>query len=226
MITTLDVMTGGRYETIMGAGWNEPEYIGYDLMEKGRGLPEAGERVTRLKETVQIIRGLFDNEVFNFDGKYWTLKDAVNVPGPMQKPMRLSVGARQQRMISIAAKYADGMNGSGNMDAIKSYLKILEPELEKNGRKMSDFFLHGFTTVTPMRSKAETDELLKKIAKGKPINEVADDLFVGTPDVLVEKLRACGDLGMKMMIVIPRSNKLPEIKETCVLLRDEVFRQL
>ncbi len=93
------------------------------------------------------------------EGKYWTLKDAVNVPGTVQKPMRLSVGARQRRMISIAAKYADGMNGSGNMNAIKGYLKILEPDLEKNSRKMRDFYLHGFTTITPTKNKAETDEL-------------------------------------------------------------------
>jgi len=226
MITTLDIMTGGRYVTIIGAGWNEPEYTGYDLMGKGAGMPSAGERVTRLKEAVQILRGMFDNEVFSFEGKYWTLKDAHNIPGPVQRPMRLSVGARQGRMISIAAKYADGMNGSGNMNAIRGYVKLLEPELDKNGRKMRDFYLHGFTTITPTKSKAETDQLLKKIAKDRPLNEVADDVFVGTPDVLVEKLRAVEDLGVKMMIVIPRSSRLPEIKEMCLALRDEVFARL
>jgi len=226
MVTTLDVMMRGRYETIIGAGWNEPEYKGYDLMGEGVGMPEAGERVTRLKETVQILRGMFDSEVFSFEGKYWTLKDAVNVPQTIQRPMRLSIGARQPRMISIAAKYADGMNGSGNMTAIKSYHKILEPELEKNERKMRDFYLHGFATITPTKSKAETDAVIKKIAKDKPVKEVADDVFVGTPDILIEKLRACSDLGLKMMIAIPRSDKLPEMKETCAVLRDEVFRRL
>jgi alkanesulfonate monooxygenase SsuD/methylene tetrahydromethanopterin reductase-like flavin-dependent oxidoreductase (luciferase family) len=226
MITTLDVMTGGRYETIIGAGWNEPEYLGYDLMGKGAGMPVASERVTRLKEATQILRGMFDNEVFSFEGRYWKLKDAVNVPRTVQRPMRLSIGARQRRMISIAAKYADGMNGSGNMNAIKSYINILEPELEKNGRKMRDFYLHGFTTITPTKTKAETDELLKKIAKDKPVSEVAGDVFIGTPEVLIEKLHACGDLGLKMMIVIPRSSNVQEIKDTCEVLRDEVFRQL
>jgi alkanesulfonate monooxygenase SsuD/methylene tetrahydromethanopterin reductase-like flavin-dependent oxidoreductase (luciferase family) len=226
MITTLDVMTGGRYETIIGAGWNEPEYLGYDLIGKGEGMPKASERVTRLKEAVQILRGMFDNEVFSFEGKYWKLRDAVNVPRTVQRPMRLSVGARQRRMISIAVKYADGMNGSGNMNAIKDYVKILEPELEKNGRKMRDFYLHGFTTITPTKAKAETDELLKKIAKDKPVSDVASDVFVGTPEVLVEKLRTCRDLGLKMMIVIPRSSNVREIKGTCEILRDEVFCQL
>ena len=138
MITTLDVMTGGRYETIIGAGWNEPEYLGYDLMGSGAGMPKAGERVSRLKEAIQIMRGMFDNEVFSFNGKYWELKEAVNVPQPIQRPMKISVGARQPRMISIAAKYADGMNGSGNLNSIKGYLKILEPELRRNGRKIED----------------------------------------------------------------------------------------
>jgi alkanesulfonate monooxygenase SsuD/methylene tetrahydromethanopterin reductase-like flavin-dependent oxidoreductase (luciferase family) len=226
MITTLDVMTGGRYETILGAGWNEPEYLGYDLMGGGAGMPEAGERVTRLKEATQILRGMFDNEVFSFEGKYWKLKEAVNVPRPVQRPMRLSVGARQPRMISIAAKYADGMNGSGNINAIRGYLKTLIPELEKNGRKMRDFYLHGFATITPTKTKAKTDELLKKIAKDKPVKDLVDDVLVGTPDVLVEKLRVLGDLGLKMMIVIPSSNKLGVIKETCAVLRDEVFHRL
>jgi hypothetical protein len=118
------------------------------------------------------------------------------------------------------------MNGSGNMNAIRGYLKTLVPELEKNGRKMRDFYLHGFTTITPTKTKAEMDEILKKIAKDKLVKEVADDVFVGTPDVLVEKLRACSDLGLKMMIVIPRSGKLGEIKETSAVLRDEVFHRL
>jgi alkanesulfonate monooxygenase SsuD/methylene tetrahydromethanopterin reductase-like flavin-dependent oxidoreductase (luciferase family) len=226
MITTLDVMTGGRYETIIGAGWSEPEYKGYDLMGEGSGMPEAGERVSRLKEAVQILRGMFDNEVFSYEGKYWKLTDAVNVPAPVQKPMRISVGARQRRMISIAAKYADGMNGSGNINAVKDYLKILEPELEKKGRKMRDFYLHGFATITPTKSKVETDAIVKKIAKDKPANEVAEDVFVGTPEVLIEKLRTIEDGGYKMMIVIPRSGKVSEIKETCAVLRDEVFKKL
>ncbi len=41
-VSTLDRMSGGRYELLIGAGWNEPEYTGYDLMERGRGMPSAG----------------------------------------------------------------------------------------------------------------------------------------------------------------------------------------
>jgi hypothetical protein len=58
------------------------------------------------------------------------------------------------------------------------------------------------------------------------VKEVAEDVFVGTPDILIEKLRAVEDGGYKMMIVIPRSGKVQDIKETCTTLRDKVFKQL
>jgi alkanesulfonate monooxygenase SsuD/methylene tetrahydromethanopterin reductase-like flavin-dependent oxidoreductase (luciferase family) len=226
MISTLDNMTGGRYETILGAGWNEPEYKGYDLMERGRGMPEAGERVTRLKEAVQILRGLFDNECFRYEGKYWKLDDAYNVPQPVQKPMRISIGARQPRMISIAAKYGDGMNGSGNLYAIQGYMKHLEPELEKNRRKISDFYLSGFSNVTITKSDEDSEAIYKKMAKDKPIEDLRKNEFVGTAENLIKKLREAEDLGVKMMIVIPRANKIPELKENVAKLRDEVFQRL
>jgi alkanesulfonate monooxygenase SsuD/methylene tetrahydromethanopterin reductase-like flavin-dependent oxidoreductase (luciferase family) len=226
MISTLDVMTGGRYETIVGAGWSEPEYRGYDLMGEGRGMPPAGERVTKLKETVQILKGMFDDEVFSFKGRYWRLEEAVNVPGPVQRPMRISVGARQGRMIRIAARYADGMNGSGNLRAIRGYVKTLVPELKVAGKRMGDFFLSGFTTFTLTRSEAETEAVLARVARGRSLEEVRDDFFVGTPEVLVGKLRECADLGIRMMIVIPMSSRVEEIESTAERLRDEVFSQL
>jgi hypothetical protein len=91
---------------------------------------------------------------------------------------------------------------------------------------MKDFYLHGFATITPTKSDEETEAMVKKIAKDKPIKEVANDVFVGTPEVLVEKLRTVEDLGYKMIIAIPRSGKLTEIKENCTVLLDEVFRRL
>ncbi len=89
-VSTLDRMSGGRYELLIGAGWNEPEYLGYDLMERGRGMPSAGVRVDRFKETLQILRGMFDNDVFSYEGRYWTLRDAINLPPTVQKPMTSS----------------------------------------------------------------------------------------------------------------------------------------
>ena len=83
-IATLDQMTNGRYELLIGAGWNKPEYEGYDLMEKGRGMPSAKERVDRFEEALQILRGMLHNETFSYEGKYWKLNNAINIPQPIQ----------------------------------------------------------------------------------------------------------------------------------------------
>ncbi|MCE7735593.1 MAG: LLM class flavin-dependent oxidoreductase, partial [Candidatus Heimdallarchaeota archaeon] len=109
-IATLDVMLNGRYELLLGAGWNAPEYEAYDLMEGGRGMPSGKERVDRFEEAIQIIKSLLHNDITNFDGEFWKLKEALNFPHPIQNPMRISVGCEKPRMMNITAKYASGIN--------------------------------------------------------------------------------------------------------------------
>jgi alkanesulfonate monooxygenase SsuD/methylene tetrahydromethanopterin reductase-like flavin-dependent oxidoreductase (luciferase family) len=229
MTATLDQMTGGRYELILGAGWSEPEYEGYDLMEKGRGMPSAGERVSRLKESVDILRGMLDNEVFSYDGKYWKLKEAVNVPQPVQKPFRISVGARQPRMIKITAKYADGINSSGNLQNISRILGHYHKNLEALGKTVDDVFISGFApSVYLMKNEAEYEETLQKWkARGTDINVSREYDFIGTPEVLIEKWRRAMDMGMKMSIINVRpSTTIPENTEMLSRFKDEVASQL
>ena len=65
-IATLDQMTNGRYECLIGVGWNEQEYLGYDLMEQGRGMPSAGQRVSRFEEALKIIKLMLTREEVDF----------------------------------------------------------------------------------------------------------------------------------------------------------------
>ena len=229
MAATLDQMTGGRYELILGAGWSEPEYEGYDLMEKGRGMPSAGERVSRLKESVDILKGMLHNEVFSYEGKYWKLKEAVNVPQPVQKPFRVSVGARQPRMIKITAKYADGINSSGNLQNIGRILGHYHKNLEAQGKTVDDVFISGFApSVYLMKNEAEYEETLQKWkARGTDINVSREFDFIGTPEVLIEKWRRAMDMGMKMSIINVRPSKtIPENAEMLARFKDEVASQL
>lgn len=228
-VATLDQMTEGRYELILGAGWNESEYLGYDLMERGSGMPSAGERVSRLKESVEIINGMLHNEVFSYHGKYWNLKDAVNVPQPVQKPFRISVGARQPRMIRIAARYADGINASGNLQNIERILKRYHTELEKISKSLDSVFISGFVpSVYLMRSREEyEDTLLKWKQRGTDINSARKYDFIGTPDILIEKWRKAIDLGMNMSVINVRPSKtLVENIEMLTIFKDKVANQL
>ena len=229
-ISTIDRMTGGRYEVILGAGWNPPEYEGYDLMELGRGMPSAGERVDRMKEALIILRGMFDNEVFSYDGKYWALKNAVNLPQPVQSPMRISVGGSKPRVMRIAVKYADGLNSGGGINSIKETIARLMPVLEKNNRRIEDFFYSGFATqVTVTKNAEEYDALAKRVAEstGRMKTEVKEDIFAGPPEVLIEKLRSVSDMGVKMMVIFVRpAPTLKKMKEQATRFRDLVMTQL
>ena len=229
-VSTLDRMSGGRYELLIGAGWNEPEYLGYDLMEQGRGMPSPGERVDRFKEAMQILRGMFDNEVYSFEGKYWVLRDAVNLPLPVQRPMRISVGASKPKMVRIAAKYGDGMNKGGGLDSLEKARELLLPALERNGKRIEDYFFSGFATrVTVHESEGEYSAQAKKVAEvsNKSLEDVKGDIFSGTAEVLVEKFRKAEALGVKMMVVYIRpATTLEEMKARLSRFNDEVINAI
>jgi probable F420-dependent oxidoreductase len=100
---TLDVLSGGRFELGLGAGWARTEY-------KQAGIPfdPAGTRVDRFQETLAIVRGLFAGEPFTFDGRHFTIGGLEAFPKPAQRPhLPILVGAGGRRMLSIAAREAD-----------------------------------------------------------------------------------------------------------------------
>ena len=78
---TLDVMTDGRFEFGLGTGYMRDDY-------EATGIPfdRPGVRVDRITEAVQVIKGFFSGEPFSFDGEYYTVRDLVGKPKPVQQP--------------------------------------------------------------------------------------------------------------------------------------------
>lgn len=225
-ITGLDVITKGRYELLLGAGWNPQEYEGYDIMEQGRGMPSAKERVDRLKESVQILRLMLNNEITNFEGKFWILKDAINMPQPVQKNMRISVGGSKDRMIKISAKYADGINVGAGINRTKTIIEKLHPELKKNNKEIEDFFISGFGSVTIAQNDKEYEELAKNLASrtNKDIEEVKQDVLIGTPEILIQKFKVLQNLGLKLYILsVQPTSSITEIIEKFTFFQNSVI---
>ena len=106
--STLDVISNGRMELGIGAGWNGYEQLAYGL--QWEELPKA--RIERLVEAIQIIRGLWTHDRFSFAGKYYNVNDAACLPRPIQKPsIKIIVGGKGEKLLLPAvAKYADGWN--------------------------------------------------------------------------------------------------------------------
>ena len=105
-ITTIDHLSNGRAEMGIGAGWAQVEYNAY-----GIEFPEVKVRMDQLEEGIQVLRGMLHTEASNFEGKYFTTRDARNEPRPVQAKMPIWVGGGgEKRTLKITAKYADGWN--------------------------------------------------------------------------------------------------------------------
>ena len=104
MASTLDIISGGRLELGIGAGWNEEECEAYGLE-----LGTMAERFDRFDEGLDVIKLLLTQDRSNYDGNWFTLKDAMNNPKGPQDPLPICVGGSGlRRLIPAAAKYAGG----------------------------------------------------------------------------------------------------------------------
>jgi probable F420-dependent oxidoreductase len=100
---TLDVLSGGRFELGIGAGWLRSEYE-----QTGIPFDSPGTRVERMLEALHILKGVFAEEPLTFAGKHYTNTHLESLPKPLQKPHPpLLIGAGSKRMLSIAAREAD-----------------------------------------------------------------------------------------------------------------------
>jgi len=100
---TLDVLSGGRLELGVGAGWLKPEY-------ERAGIPfeRASVRIARMEEAIRIVKGLFADGPVDFAGRYYTISGLEGFPKPVQRPHPpLHIGGGGQRLLSVAAREAD-----------------------------------------------------------------------------------------------------------------------
>jgi len=138
MATTLDGVSGGRLRMLIGAGWFEQEYEAF-----GWEFPAAGVRVEELRDTLRILKGLLSpHEAFSYDGKRYSVSNAVNLPLPVQQPLPIEVGCAGDRMLGIVAREADGWNCPGAaLPRLEDRLSVLDAALAKAGRSRSDLRL-------------------------------------------------------------------------------------
>jgi F420-dependent oxidoreductase-like protein len=110
MATTLDIVSQGRLELGLGAGWNEEESGAY-----GIELGTPNERSDRFEEACEVIVGLLTQETTTFEGQYYQLKDARNEPKPIQRPHPpLCIGGSgEKRTLRTAARFAQHWNFVG-----------------------------------------------------------------------------------------------------------------
>ena len=107
MVTTLDIISGGRVEVGLGAGWFEAEHRQYGLE-----LPPIGERMRRLEESCEILQALWTEKRATFEGAFYEVRDAYHEPKPVQRPYPpLTIGTSGEKVgLRIAARHARTWN--------------------------------------------------------------------------------------------------------------------
>ena len=101
-LATLDVLSGGRLEIGVGAGWNKPEH---DAI--GISFEPTGTRIKRLTEAIAILKGCFAEGPFSFSGEYYTITGHDGVPKPVQHPHPpIFLGGGGKRLLTLAARQA------------------------------------------------------------------------------------------------------------------------
>lgn len=131
IVTTLDVVSGGRAILGIGASWNEAEQKAFGL---DWAPPRA--RLDRLEEALVICRAMFAGGPVTFEGRYTRLAGARNVPGPV-RPGGIPIivgGGGEKRTLRLVARYADACNLFANPAELKHKLQVLDRHCAEVGR--------------------------------------------------------------------------------------------
>lgn len=149
MAAALDIISGGRLELGIGAGWNEEESAAY-----GIELGSLTERFDRFEEACQVLIGLLSQETTDFDGRFFRLTAARNEPkGPQRPHPPICIGGNgEKRTLRITAKYADHWNFVGGTPAEFARKRdVLKAHCADVGRNPKDIMLSAHIRLSPER---------------------------------------------------------------------------
>jgi alkanesulfonate monooxygenase SsuD/methylene tetrahydromethanopterin reductase-like flavin-dependent oxidoreductase (luciferase family) len=131
LATTLDHLSGGRFVLGIGGGWFQREHDAFGI-DFASGF---GERLDRLDEAVGLIRRLLDGQTVTHGGRFYTMRDAVCRPGPVQPRLPILIGGSgPTKTLRTTARYADLWNGYGPPERIAQTSEILRARCAEAGR--------------------------------------------------------------------------------------------
>ena len=197
----VDVMSKGRLDFGLGAGWKDVEYRAY-----GYEFPDPPIRVTQMIETLEICTRMWKDDRATYEGKYYRIADALCSPKPMQKPLPIWIGGSKPRVMRAAARYANAFNFNLGTSAETESLKAAMREMDDICRAakrdpktlLRSSFLMSTVGSTPIRS----DALLKEFATNQGTSpaklvEQRPGLLRETPERVFSRLREYAALGIE-----------------------------
>jgi F420-dependent oxidoreductase-like protein len=187
--TTVDVISGGRLEFGIGAGWFEAEHRMF-------GLPfgSAGERCARLDEALAAIRALWCDRRTTVHGRYYQLREAIAEPKPVQQPHPpiTVAGAGERRMLPLVARHADAWSSFGSPAVFRHKIECLRRCCDAEGRDC-DTIEKGVLVPAAITDDLSTAAPLIQgyaMYQGVSEDEVRQWMLLGTADSVCRQIDA------------------------------------
>ncbi|KKW62578.1 LLM class F420-dependent oxidoreductase [Mycolicibacterium elephantis] len=207
---TTDIISGGRVQMGIGAGWYEHEWRAY-----GYGFPSAGERLGRLDEGVQIMRDAWRDGQVTFHGKHYQVDGAIVAPKPLQEggiPLWIA-GGGEKVTLRIAAKYAQYTNFTSEPEGFMHKSQVLAEHCRAVGTDYGAIVRSANFNSVIGESEADVKSRVERlrarqVAKADAAavdamlgSVTAPESASGTPEQVVEKLKRMRELGCEYAIL-------------------------
>jgi len=194
-VATMDQVARGRIVLGLGGGWLQAEYDAY-----GMPFGTARDRLRKLEEYIQCVRGLLTQERTTFSGEFFELRDAQCEPKPDQARLPIWIGGGGEKVtLRIAAQYADGWNVPFIApEAWAHKAHVLDMHCDKLGRDPSEI------AKTVNVGMAFTDEELRR-QFGPMAEYVKPGVLSGSPQEMIDKVGAYVDAGAEMVVLAMRA---------------------
>lgn len=200
-VATLDLLSGGRMEMGIGAGWLREEYE-----QAGLAFDAPGARVERLEESLQVLKGLFAEGSLTFSGRHYTITGLNGYPKPLQRPHPpMLIGAGSKRMLAIAAREADVISilpkalpgGTISEDATERLPATILQKIawirEAAGERFNEIELSMIVSVIVTQDRQQRAEQIvgERGWHGISAEQVLEmpSLFVGTVEQIIEQMQ-------------------------------------
>ncbi len=204
---SIDVISAGRVEMGIGAGWYEHEYDGY-----GYSFPKPSIRIGMLREGVEIMQRMWTEEEVDFAGRHYTLKGAICRPKPVQQPhIPLWIaGGGEKLTLNVAARYASHTNFGQSFEEFVHKSEILKEHCQEVGTDFDAIVRSANFSVICEETEPEVEERIawikdhyRPFVPAERLERMEDmwRKFAGTPDQLIERFRPWRRAGMTYGIV-------------------------
>ena len=199
-IATIDQIAGGRTIVGLGAGWFEAEFKAY-----GCDFPAIGERMRALEETAEILKRMWTEDRVTFEGRHYSVTDAICEPKPVRLPRLLIGGGGERVLMGIAARHADIWN---NLAVLQSQLGAKVEAL----RRRCDELQRDFDSIEVSQQCVvvigEDDgqargylEKAKKVYGGHMGGAIEEHGIWGSPDGVIERIERHRKQGVSFFII-------------------------